>query len=79
MIRLKNIERKNNLVECNIIPEDSKAEGRLVVDLVKKDIASYTLPEGYEDCYGHVRHAVRAILQDAKEGSLPKERLVMWY
>lgn len=79
MIRLKNIERRNDVVKCNIIPEDSKESGTLTVDLKKEDITSYTLPEGYEDCTVHVRHACTAIVEDAKAGKLPKERLVMWY
>lgn len=79
MIRLINIVRKNDTVMCNIIPEDCKEQGTLTVDLKKEDIQSCKLPEGYEDCRVHVRHACTAIVKDVKNGKLPKERLVMWY
>lgn len=79
MVRLKNIVRNGDAVTCDIIPEDSKAAGTLTVDLLKEDIAGYTLPPGYESCFCHVRHACRAIIQDVKAGNLPRERLVMWY
>lgn len=79
MIRLKNIERKNDVIRCNIIPEDSSEAGTLTVSLEKEDIESYTLPNGYEDCTVHVRHACTALVDDVKNGKLAKERLVMWY
>lgn len=79
MIRLKNITRNGDTVTCDIIPEDSKERGTLTVDLLKEDIAAYTLPPGFEDCRVHVRHACTAIIEDVKADTLPRERLVMWY
>lgn len=79
MIRLKNIKREGNIVKCNIIPEDSKEPGRLVVDVDKEEIIDYELPKGYEWCRSHVGHAFWAIIDGVKSNNLPEERLVMWY
>ncbi len=79
MIRLKNVKREGNIVKCNIIPEDSKEMGWLVVDIDKEKIDSFELPKGYENCKWHVGHAFWAIIDGVKSNNLPEEKLIMWY
>ena len=57
MVRLKNIEIDNNIISCEIFPEDSVQSGKLKVDINSQDIISYTLPAGFEWCKSHVHHA----------------------
>lgn len=77
MVQLKNIEKKNNSIRCLVFPEDSKEPGTVNVDLSKESF-EYALPDGYEWCESHVRHAVRALIDMAKSNSLVKEKLIMW-
>ena len=79
MVRLKNIERNNNIIECDIIPEDSVEYGHVTVNVISGDIESYRLPEGYENRINHVSFAKRALLEMADDLEFPKEKLVMWY
>ena len=80
MIRLKNIEKNNNILECDIFPEDSKIYGHIKVNLVSKEIDDYTLPKEYEWCRNHVVHAQKALLELAvSKEPLPKNKLIMWY
>ncbi len=69
-------------MECDILPENSKDFGHVVVDFQSEDpyeTVEYTLPEGYEDCLNHVSHAVTALLEMKDLDEIPSERLVMWY
>ena len=82
MIVLKNIRRNDNLMECDIIPEDSENLGHMVVDFQSEDpyeTVEYTLPEGYEGCLNHISHAVTALQEMKDLDEIPSERLVMWY
>ena len=38
MVRLKNIEIDNNIISCEIFPEDSVQSGKLKVDINSQDI-----------------------------------------
>ena len=67
MVRLKNLEKSNITVECDIIPEDSKQLGHIVVNLDSGELENYSLPEGYEWCRNHVQK------------NMPDEKLLMWY
>lgn len=79
MVRLKNIKRNNNIIECDIIPEDSAEYGHVAVNIDSAAVESFSLPENYETCISHVHHAKRALLKIAKDEDLPEEKLVMWY
>ena len=81
MVRLKNI-RKNendNIIECDIIPEDSTESGWVKVDLKSYEIINYKLPKGYEYCRNHVAHARKRLKELSKLDNLPENDLVMWY
>lgn len=79
MIKLKNLKKNDSLVECDIIPEDSDKAGHLVVDLKSNKTLKYDLPDGYEWCRSHVKHASDVLIRLSKEDSFPEEKLVMWY
>lgn len=79
MVILKNIEKNNNIVECDIVPEDSKEIGHVSVKIDTKEIESFILPIGYEWCRNHVEHAKTALLEMMSEDVTPKEKLIMWY
>lgn len=80
MVRLTSISKNNNVIKCNIVPEDSKKKGALEVDIKTNEIVSYTLPTGYEDCISYGHHAKRRLIQILKgEKPMRDEYLVMWY
>ena len=79
MLKLKNIKRNNRVIECDIIPEDSKQKGNVVVDIASGNLREYSLPEGYEWCRNHVNHAQIELLKLSREKNMPDEKLVMWY
>ena len=78
MIKLKNIEKNNHIISCNILPEDSQQEGRLLVDLNSEKEYEYKLPEGYEWCKNHVAHAIKFLLSVSRDKEIPNEKLIMW-
>lgn len=81
MLRLKNIEIDNNIISCEIFPEDSVQSGKLKVDINSQDIISYTLPAGFEWCKSHVHHAKKYLLSNLKEilHTPIHDKIVMWY
>lgn len=79
MVRLKNIKKTDDLIECDIIPEDSENVGHVVVDYKKEKLIDYSLPIGYEWCTSHVRHAYDNLIELSKREKLPSTWLVMWY
>ena len=79
MVKLKNIVISDETGKCDFYPENSKKPGRLVVNLNSGDILFESLPDGYDWCDNHAAHARTALLEIAKEDSIPDERLVMWY
>lgn len=78
MIRLKNIKQKNDIIECDIIPEDSTESGYINVDINSGNIIQFKLPNEYEWCRNHVEHAKHALLEMRNKNTLVSERLLMW-
>lgn len=78
MIRLKNIRQKNNIVECEIIPENSVEKGFIQVDVTSESIIQYNLPKEYEWCRNHVEHAKNALIGLCKNDTLVDGKLLMW-
>ena len=79
MIRLKNIRKNNNIIECEIFPEDCKENGYLSVEIDSEEIVKYELPIGYEWCTNHIAHAERELLDMAKNNNVQKEKTIIWY
>lgn len=79
MVKLVNLKRKNNIIECDLIPEDSLEFGHVIVDLGTEEVKGFTLPKGYEWCRNHINHARNKLIKLAGDKNLPEEYLVMWY
>ena len=79
MVRLNNIKKNGNIIQCDIFPEDSNIPGYIVVNINTETVREYELPKGYEWCNNHMNHAMRTLIEISNEKELPKERLVMWY
>lgn len=79
MVKLINIKKVDSIVECDIIPEDSRESGHILVNLESGELKDFFLPKGYEWCRNHVNHAKNNLIKLAGEGDLPEEYLVMWY
>ena len=79
MIKLRNIKKNNNVLECDIFPEDCKDKGHLIIEINSEKVVTCELPEGYEWCTNHIAHAKYKLLEMAKDGFIPKEKLIMWY
>ena len=78
MIRLTQIEKKNNIITCQAYFEDSVEVGGLVYDTDKQDFAQVVFPPGFEWCRAHVAQA-RRFFNQLGGGNPPKEKLIMWY
>ena len=80
MIKLKNIVIENEVVSCNIFPEDSEIPGTIKVDAHKGEIISFCLPDNYTWCKNHLEHAKEYLIKIHKLGKdAPKEKNIMWY
>ena len=79
MVKLKNLEKNNNIGRCDIIPEDSPISGHITLSLDSGELIEYSLPAGYEWCLSHVHHAARNLVKIIHSDIPHKEYLVMWY
>ena len=76
MLKMKKIKRNNNVIECEMTPEDSERSCVLILDIVSGKV-SCELPKGYEYCINHVAMAVNWLKKN--KDNLPEEKLLMWY
>jgi len=78
MIELKNIKKNEDMISCDVYPEDSTEAGSLLLDTSSGNY-EYKLPKGYEWCRNHISHAVRTLVAlNGSGASLPREKMVMW-
>jgi hypothetical protein len=78
MIRLKNIAINDNIIKCDIFPEDSKENGTLEIDM-RKTVVSFSLPKGYEWCKNHIEHAKKHLSNIYVSKKIPEEKIIMWH
>ena len=79
MIKLKNIKKTSeNIIECNIIPEDSAEMGYMTVDIEKEEVIECNLPRGYEWCLNHVSHARNELMKMVETDNILNEKNVVW-
>ena len=79
MIRLTNIRVENDIINCDVFPEDSVKSGVIKID-VNNNTVSAVLPEGYEWCKNHVNRAKEFLTKSyASNLELPKEKTIIWY
>lgn len=80
MIKLRNIKKNNQIIECDILPENSEEYGHLVVDLASSNkLVTYSLPTGYEWCVKHVYRALHKLVSLSKLNDIPTNAIVVWY
>lgn len=84
MIRLKNlvIDEYGNIV-ADIYPEDAENPGKISIS--KNKMLDFSLPEQYEWCKRHIRHAEKYIVDNFDEvvkkimnDEIKTELLIMW-
>lgn len=78
MIKLQNIRKSSNLIECDFLPEDSVEYGHIILDTISGEIIQQHIPNGYGWCKKHLLHAVNALMSMINEDSFPKEKIIMW-
>lgn len=78
MIRLENIVISDNIIKCDIFPEDSKENGTLEIDM-HKIVVSFSLPKDYEWCKNHIEHAKKHLRDIYRTKKIPKEKIIMWH
>lgn len=78
MIILKNIVIDNNIIKCDIFPEDSIENGTLEIDMHKISVSA-SLPKGYEWCKNHIEHAKKHLSDIYISKNIPKQKIIMWY
>ncbi len=79
MIKLKNIVIENNIVICDIFPEDSVENGTVKIDM-HNSFTSVVFPKGYEWCKNHIDHAKEYLINlYNSKSSIPNEKVIMWY
>lgn len=80
MIKLKNIVIDRDVIKASVVPEDSTKSGFLEIDIKKKEIISYDLPDGYKWCKNHIAHAKKYLLDLlSSDDIMPKEKLLLWH
>jgi hypothetical protein len=78
MVRLKNLKKNKNTIECDFFPEDSNNPGHISVYIPSGLVIGCSYPDGYEWCLNHANHAKSELLKLAGENELPNEKLIMW-
>ena len=78
MIKLENINRKDNTITCEAFVEDCEEMIPLTFSISDGSMKSGTLPEGYEWCAIHLRMARKALKKIAETPSNEKRKTIMW-
>ena len=78
MIKLKNVNKHNDTIQCDAYIEDSIEAVPLKLNLSTGMFDEYSLPRGYEWCSSHIAHARMVLIDMAKNENITSERLIMW-
>ncbi len=76
MIRLLNIKRIGNIIECDYIPEDAEISTSIEYDVQSETFIKFSNPKGYEYCRSSpamISNYFRNNLEN-----LPKNATIMW-
>ena len=57
MVKLKNIERKNDILSCLVFFEDCKEPVLISLNEKTGVLSEFVMPKGYEWCEYHIRYA----------------------
>ncbi|MCR4744721.1 MAG: hypothetical protein K5894_05765 [Lachnospiraceae bacterium] len=79
MIKLKEIEKKENQITCNAFVEDCNTAIPMKYNISKGVFSDCSLPVDYKWCKMHLIYAKRFVESLALKDNIPRERLIMWY
>lgn len=80
MVQLINIEKTDEFISCEYIPEASEEKGYIKMDLQGNVIVK--IPTSFDHDYlpeDYSSFAIRRLRKLLSVDSVPKESLVMWY
>ena len=78
MVTLINIKRKNNIMECDYIPEFYDTQGHLEIDAVSETVIKH-VPSQYDGDRTYAWMANVKLRELFKKEELPEKATVMWY
>ncbi len=78
MVRIKNIKKTPDGISGDAYVEDCPTPVRIFNDSAGKTHAD-PLPEGYDWCDKHLRHAIGFLREARKTDDPPTEKTIMWY
>lgn len=76
MIRLLNIKRIGDIIECDYIPEDAEISTPIEYDIIKDNFVKFSIPKGYEYCKGDEYKISRYFRENIDD--LHKNATIMW-
>lgn len=76
MIRLLNIKRIGDIIECDYIPEDADVTTPIEYDIIKDNFVKFSIPKGYEYCKGDEYKISRYFRENID--NLHKNATIMW-
>lgn len=76
MIRLLNIKRIGNIIECDYIPESADVTTHIEYDIIKDNFVKFSIPKGYEYCKGYEYKISRYFRENID--NLHKNATIMW-
>lgn len=78
MIRLTEIQRKNNYIYCNAFLEDSTNAIQLRFSVASRNFDQYEFPDGYDWCKEHMNIAKHYLNSVCENDLIPENHTIMW-
>ena len=81
MVKINNIVRNRDTIECDYYPEGKDKKGHVVVSLVTEDYVELEIvPEFENEHYkSYAAHAAYCLLELSTLDKIPEEYVVYWY
>lgn len=79
MLKLININRTDEFIEANYIPEDNNESGYIKIRLSDDEVIEQKLTSYDEVVARYFAHARDKLIDIKDDTNLVKEKLVMWY
>ncbi len=79
MLGLINIEKTNNTIRAEYVPEASEEIGMVEVSIENREIISSQKTSFDKPVESYLRQAAGVLRDMLSEPSIPRTRLVMWY
>lgn len=79
MVKIKNVEKIDNVINCDAFFEDCKKAVSIVFDIDNQKITAGDLPVGYEWCAGHVKYIKYRLQEMCESDNIKREATIMWY